>query len=253
MRLSSSLVRAAGATLDLIAPPHCLACGTEDVVRLGLGSACLRLVRQVPPDPCPVCAAALGYGAPTSACIPCARLAPRFRASVAGAAYAGLGGELVRRAKYGRDALLGVPLAGLLADAVSTWEPGARADEVVCVPSTQRRRRERGFNLAELLADPIARRLGVPLRPHRLARVGEPAPQAALTRAERRRAATGTVRMRRRSRLARFLARRDAGVCGSRILLVDDVLTTGATANACARALLEAGARDVVVAVATRA
>jgi len=220
---------------------------------MGLGDACLRLVRPVPPAPCPICASALGPGAPVSACVSCARFSPRFSASVAGAAYAGLGGELVRRAKYGRDALLGVPLAALLLDAVAAWTPAAGVEEVVSVPSTVRRRRERGFNLAELLADPVARRLGVPFRPRRLVRIGEPTPQAALTRAERRRAATGTVRLERRSRLGRFLARREGGVSGRRVLLVDDVLTTGATANACARALLEAGARDVVVAVATRA
>jgi len=253
MRLPPSLTRAAGAALDLIAPPRCLACDAEDALRFGLGAGCLRLLRRVPEAPCPVCCAALGAGAPASACVPCSRLSPRFCAAIAGVAYAGLGGELVRRAKYGRDPLLSVPLAGLLVSAVDEWPPASRIDEVVSVPSTPRRRQQRGFNLAELVADPIARRCGVPFNPRRLARVGEPAPQAALTRAQRRRAAAGTVRLERVSRLMRFLARGRNGMRGRSVLLVDDVLTTGATANACARALLDAGAREVLVAVATRA
>ena len=253
MRVPTSLARVAGAALDLIAPPRCLACEAEDSVHIGLGASCLTLVRPIPLDPCPVCAAPLGAGAPASACVVCARLTPWFSASIAGAAYAGLGGELVRRAKYGRDPLLAFPVAGLLLDVVDEWSAAARIDEVVSVPSTRRRRRERGFNLAELIADPIARRLGVPFRPRRLSRVGEPAPQAALTRPQRRRAAHGTVRVAHQSPLTRFLFRGHRGVRGRRVLLVDDVLTTGATANACARALMSAGARDVAVAVATRA
>ncbi len=167
--------------------------------------------------------------------------------------YAGLGGELVRRAKYGRDPLYALPLAARLVVALDDWAPARRATVVVPVPTTLRRRKERGFNLAEFLAEPVARSLGLPLRHDVLRRVGEPPPQAALTRAERRRAASGTVRVAEVSRVLRLIGRADRGIRGGSVLLVDDVLTTGATANASAVALLRAGARSVAVAVATRA
>jgi predicted amidophosphoribosyltransferase len=148
--------------------------------------------------------------------------------------------------------VLAWPLSARLVERVSAWPPAHGVHEVVSVPTTARRRRDRGFHLAELLAESVAEHLRVPFRPRRLVRLGDPPPQAALPRSERRAAAAGTVGVRRDEMWRRLWLRRPVRVSRT-VLLVDDVLTTGATADACARALLEAGARRVVVAVAARA
>ncbi len=229
-----------------------MACGREDLVRLGLGEACLRRIPGRAPSPCPRCAASLGPGIPSLACPACGELRPRFAAARAAAPYAGFVGELVRRAKYGRDVLLAGPLSGLLVDALAGWEELDRIDVVACAPAVPRRRAERGFHLAELLAERVAQHLGRRLRADWLVRVGDPPPQASLSRSERRTGARGTVLpalVRRRP----FRPRQPRAVPGSRVLLVDDVLTTGSTADACARALLDAGVAEVLVAVVARA
>ncbi len=109
------------------------------------------------------------------------------------------------------------------------------------LPLDWRRRWARGFNQSELLAREVARRWGAPLaRPVRRTRAT--APQAGLTRAERRVNVGGA-----------FAVRRPEAVRGLRVLLIDDVLTTGATASACAGALKRAGARSVTILTLARA
>ncbi len=148
------------------------------------------------------------------------------------APYAGPLGALLRRAKYTPDPALLVALGGLLAAGV----PEGRYDAVVPVPSSWASVLWRGFVPAVLLARPVAGRLGVPL----VAALGRPW--------GRRRASVA-----RRERASRVPIRREGRLDG-RVLLVDDVLTTGGTAGACARALLEGGASsvDLLVVAAAR-
>jgi ComF family protein len=110
----------------------------------------------------------------------------------------------------------------------------ATSDVLVAVPLHPRRLRERGFNQAALLAQELASRADRPCCPDALVRRLDTAPQAGLSAAERRR----NVR-------AAFAVRRKASVHGRTVTLVDDVVTTGATALACGRELLAAGAREV--------
>ena len=129
-------------------------------------------------------------------------------------------------------------VAGRLAEALLA-EPGAAellrgADVVVPVPLHPRRRRERGFNQAEVLAEELARRVDRPCAPGAIVRRKDTAPQAGLSAAARRRNVRDA-----------FAVRRRAQVAGRVVALVDDVLTTGATAGTCARALLLAGAKEV--------
>ncbi len=118
----------------------------------------------------------------------------------------------------------------------ASWELPAQA--VTWVPLSRRRRASRGFDQAQALARVVGRRLDVPLVPL-LRRVSDAGPQARRSGEQRRLAMRG-----------RFTA---LGTPPGRVLLVDDVLTTGATAAACAEALLASGAREVSVLTAARA
>ena len=106
-------------------------------------------------------------------------------------------------------------------------------DVIVPVPLTSARRRRRGFNQAALLAKGLGRERGLPVI-EALTRTRFGVAQVGLSAAERRRNVAGA-----------FAFRRDAGVEGLRLLVIDDVATTGATLDACARALLQGGAKDV--------
>jgi predicted amidophosphoribosyltransferase len=237
-----------GAALDLVAPKTCLGCGGCRQVRVGLCATCLRHVPRRTADPCPRCAGPLGPGADESSCSTCRALRPRFSSAAAVGPYAGFLGELVRRAKYGRDPLLAVPLGELLVEALDDWPGRAGLTAVAATPATKSRAKERGFHLADLLAERVADELRLPLVSVRLERVGDPVPQAALPRTKRRLAARGTVAL--TTPRASWFAPR---VVGETVLVVDDVLTTGATVNECARVLLRGGAAEVRAAVCARA
>jgi ComF family protein len=105
---------------------------------------------------------------------------------------------------------------------------------LVPVPLHPRRLRERGFNQASLIARQLGRRVGRPCHDRVLVRRRDTLPQAGLSAAARRRNVAGA-----------FVVRRRGLVAGRVVTLVDDVLTTGATAHACARTLRKAGAREV--------
>jgi ComF family protein len=107
-------------------------------------------------------------------------------------------------------------------------------DLVVPVPLHPRRLRERGYNQASLLAQELGRRTGRPCGEGALVRRKDTTPQYGLSAAARRRNVAGAFAVRRRGLIA-----------GRVVTLVDDVFTTGATSYACARALKEAGAREV--------
>jgi predicted amidophosphoribosyltransferase len=124
---------------------------------------------------------------------------------------------------------------GRLATELAAEVPGGPYDVVTWAPTSRRRARTRGYDQAQLLAGAVARRLGAPHR-RLLTRRGDPAPQVGRSRAQRLVAPT-------------FVARCPAG---ARVLLVDDVVTTGATVSAAAAALLEAGAALVDVVCVAR-
>jgi ComF family protein len=155
-----------------------------------------------------------------------------FDAAFCFGAYEGALRQLIHLFKYRKMRALEGPLGRLLARAL----PRDRAfDAVVPVPLHWKRRWRRGFNQSELLARAMARRCGVPVL-NVLTRKRATRSQAGLTNAARRENVSGA-----------FRAARPRSVDGKRILLIDDVMTTGATAAACAGALKRAGARSVTV------
>src|SRR5262249_37441191 len=133
------------------------------------------------------------------------------------------------------------PLAPVLARLLDRAVPARDYDAIVPVPLHWRRRWHRGFNQAEALAHELGRRRGIPVL-RALSRRRATVNQAGLTSAARRRNIAGA-----------FLVRDKARIEGKKILLIDDVMTTGATASACARALMQAGAESVSLATVARA
>ncbi|MBU0515952.1 MAG: ComF family protein [Proteobacteria bacterium] len=173
-------------------------------------------------------------------CGPCLSQPPPFDLARAAARHTGPLAEAVRGFKYHRRLGLLPGLSRMLAAAAVDLDPPA--DLVLPVPLHWRRRRERGFNQAWLLTRRVARHLGLPARSDLLRRIRFTAPQVGLTDTERRANVRGA-----------FALSPHDGVDGRRVMLVDDVLTTGATARACARVLKKGGASGVLVATLTRA
>ncbi len=160
-----------------------------------------------------------------------------FDAAYSFGGYEGPLRELIHLFKFEGIRPLAAPLAGLLAAACPRDE---RLDALVPMPLHWRRYWQRGFNQAGLLAAELSRRSGIPLL-RAVRRKRATAPQTGLTSA------------RRRANVANAFVPSGRPVRGLRVLLVDDVLTTGATAAACARALRSAGAAHVAVLTVARA
>ncbi len=212
-------------------PSTCAACGEAlpwEGSDSGICAACWRAAAPHPGRRCPRCGGAdVMEDGP---CLGCRVTPPRWTAAASWGPYSGRLRDLVLLLKTGGRDELAAPLARRLV-AVARQAGWPRPDAVVAVPMPPWRRLRRGYNQAELLARAVARRLETPLIAALARRGGRT--QVGLARTERLRLAAGTFRIRRR-------------VPGS-VFLVDDVLTTGATAGACSRALAGAGAREVYV------
>ncbi len=212
--------------LDLLFPPRCSNCGAAGEL---LCDACaLSLERALPPR-CLRCWRPWRDAGP---CVSCQIDPPPFDGLYAAFVYAGTARTLVHALKYRGMTALASPMAARLADGVR--ERGLAADVVVPVPLSGLRRRTRGYNQAEALAREVGRGFSLPMIARALARRRHSPPQAR----------SADIEERRRNVLGAF-APRDARVAGQRVLLLDDVTTTGATLAACAGALKEAGARSV--------
>jgi len=214
--------------LDAIFPLSCIGCSRRDVL---LCARCVGSVGVVVPPLCERC------GRPWPSPLPTCRDCPPQGIDLARSPflYEGPVAAAIRGIKFGGWRALAPRLAAAIAAVLP--EP-LGADAVCWVPLSPRRRRRRGFDQAEVLARVLADLLGLPAV-RALRRRRDTAAQARLSGPLRRAALVGAFRARGRAPPA--------------VLLVDDVLTTGATASACAAALREAGADRVVVATAARA
>jgi predicted amidophosphoribosyltransferase len=212
--------------LDLLYPRLCACCGGP-----GGGAfceACEAALEWIAPPSCPRCGAAR----PGRRCAECEGKEFVFAGATALGRYEG---------RF-RDAVLALKFRGgrHLADEFGRRLAGRlpkRFDLVVAVPMSRWKLLVRSYNAAELVAERLARHAGLPFARRALIKTRRTRPQAELPLGERLRNPLGAYR-----------ARRLRGV----VLLVDDVLTTGATANACAEALRAAGAAEVHVAVVAR-
>lgn len=138
--------------------------------------------------------------------------------------------SLIHLFKYSGMKPLSAPLAELLGRVIP---PEEEFDAVVPVPLHWKKQWERGFNQSELLARRLAKQRHIPML-RALKRKRSTATQAGLASASRRRNVAGA-----------FVVRGNAALAGKKLLLIDDVMTTGATASACAAALKRGGAKSV--------
>jgi ComF family protein len=237
------------ALLAVTLAPRCAACGaTLDAPVDGpVCPACWNLVQRLIPPFCRTCGDPLSSWRVISVALEqCPRCRRRPQSNLVSAAraageYEGSLREILHAFKYEGRRGLADPLSALLRDAGADLLQSA--DCVAPVPLHPVRRMRRGFNQAEELG----RRLGLPVI-HPLWRVRATPPQTGLHAAARRRNVSGAFR------LSPLLSRDGKHrLAGAVIVLVDDVRTTGATLNACARVLLEAGAREVRALTVARA
>lgn len=214
--------------LDLISPPRCARCATRGT---WLCSACAERLPRLDEHHCRVCAAP---GVRSTLCSDCYREHPPIARITAPFEHRELARTMVLNMKYRGHRHLAHVLAPAMAATVT-----AHATVVVPVPLHPERKRERGFNQAELLARDVAATMRLPMR-RLLTRTRPTPPQA------------GSSRVARLANVRRAFKAHPAAK-GEVVLLVDDVCTTGATLFACAAALSQAGAASVFGVTATRA
>ena len=238
MPAAALLLRPLRLAIDLILPPRCPGCGTitqDDHVFCGTCWGGLRLIGA------PHCAACgipfeLDFG-PDALCATCIADPPRFQAARAALAYDDVPRRVLMRFKHGNRPTLARTLARQMSRVAGDWleEPDLL---LVPVPLHRWRLWRRGYNQAALLAQALSRMSGRPLLLDALVRRRATKSSGSLSRKRRRANVRGAF--------AVPPARRDL-LRGRHVVLIDDVLTSGATADACTLALNRAGAASVRV------
>ena len=243
LKRAAAALRGAGRIVaDLVYPPSCLVCLAATAEPHALCASCWSRLRPIERPFCERLgtpfAVDLGPGLLSPAAVANPPVYERARAV---ARYDEAARALAHRLKYGDRLDLAATLSGWMARAGA--ELLRDADLIVPVPLHRRRLWARRFNQAALLAKGIGRQVGKPVAPFVLARRRHTRPQVGLTRAERLDNLSGA-----------FLVPEEmkARIAGLRLLLVDDVLTTGSTVDAAARTLLRGGAQAVDVLVFAR-
>jgi len=227
------------AIFDFFFPPKCPLCG-EDYGGRHQGRPCPGCVSRIQflsPPLCPRCGRGFASAADRDhLCSECLTEERFFTRARAVCIYEGLIVEAISRFKYGRVARLARPLGGFLADYQDPDFTFSGLDLVVPVPLHPKRLRERGFNQSLLLARRLGLRHSLPLDITALCRARPTQPQTQLSGSERQTNVRGA-----------FEVRKPEAVAKKRVLLIDDVFTTGATVRECAKVLLHAGAQQVDV------
>ena len=224
--------------LDLILPRYCAGCGGNAAPQGGFFCWSCRQLFPVVKDPfCALCGDPVdGQVSVAYQCTACRERTPYFDRARSALRYRGVVKNALQAFKYSNAVWLRDDLAGLLSACVDVHYAGIPLDAVAFVPLHPRKERERSFNQSHLLAAALAQRRGMSLLRRGLRRVRDTSSQTRLSAGERRENMAGAFEV------------ADADWIVNRLfLLVDDVLTTGATVNECARVLKAAGAAGVYV------
>ncbi len=238
---------AAGGLVALCFPGDCRVCARplEELSRVPICAACLGSFRVIRAPFCGTCGRPMVAGAHVGAagpmCALCRRSVYSFQLARSYAAYDDALLRAITLLKHEAIGPLAAWLGARLAEVARADPAISKADVVVPVPLHPERERERGFNQAELLARVVAARLNLPMEPRAIARRKPRPAKLKLSRHERWQAARGA-----------YEAVTGTQFDKRRVLLVDDVFTTGATLDACSRALRSAGAEHVTALTVAR-
>jgi len=238
--MTSGLKVAACALLDLFYPPSCCACGRSvenaDIV---LCRSCLEGIITLS-EGCPRCGSPLE--GKEGECICCSRLDPELELVRSVAWFMGAVPELIHRFKYQGLYRLAVFIAEFMVSHPASSEVLAPAEVLVPVPLHRWRKLRRGYNQSEKIAQELTALSGKELACDSLVRVRRTRSQTRLTPRERKLNVSGA-----------FKVKEPAKFTGRTVLLIDDVMTTGATLSACAVSLKKAGAKRILAYTFARA
>jgi ComF family protein len=226
MTIVPVLSKAYRAALDMLFPPRCVGCGSFE------SFLCRRCEEALPAANPPRCAVCWRPYRGSGPCPKCQRQRPAFAGLRSPYVFRDTIRELVHALKYDHQSALALPAASLLSRYL--MRENLTADILMPVPLHPRRERTRGYNQSALLARGLGRLVGLPVEERALTRERNTPSQAERASAgERRLNVEGAFRY------------RGAELRGHRVLLIDDVATTGATLDACARVLRLSGAASV--------
>jgi ComF family protein len=231
------------ALLDVILPPICHICHSfiPNAGTLHICPTCRERLPLVSSPLCSICGIPFTGTGGDHRCGTCLTHPPHFDTARARYLYEGPIRDLIHSFKYNQLTHLRYPLALLTLEGVNGCVPDHDLHLIVPVPLHRSRLRQRGFNQAALLGSVLSRRLALPMLPDALVRTRPTEPQITLSAAERRVNVKGAFTVNRPDRIA-----------GKRILLLDDVMTTGSTMDECAKELKKAGAAVVIAATIAR-
>ena len=230
MRLATVRTALVQRVLDFALPPRCAGCGAIVDQVHSFCTECWKQLEFLGTSGCTSCGLPL-QATDAETCAVCLARPPRLQRTRAAVAYDDIPRGLVLRLKYGRKVALARTMSRFMAPLIDC---AAEDSLLVPVPLHRARLWQRGFNQSALVARELSSATGLRVEPRLLHRIKRTPPLKGMSMLQRRRTVAGAFRV-----------ADGADLKGRTVVLIDDVLTTGSTANACARALKRAGAARV--------
>ncbi|NQT95769.1 MAG: ComF family protein [Candidatus Omnitrophica bacterium] len=236
--MKQAIAEISQATLNLVFPVYCQSCNVKLLYtnRGYLCKDCLGKIKRNQPPLCTRCGRSLNtYNKNLKAiCADCIGKSYSFKQAWQCCEYEGLTKELIHKFKYNKKVFLKEPLAEILCQFAMSYIDYKTIDNIIAVPMNKRDLQARGFNQAELLAEVLSKKLGIPYIKNLLIKTKRTKEQIGLNRGRRLKNLEGAFHT-------------NKSICLNQkvLLLLDDVYTTGATANECSKTLLVSGAESI--------